>query len=1209
MRRAARRTPALRAARASARLALAAMLALAVACAERAPQVPKPGTPEHRRAVTAFHAGLAAFQAGDDERADARFAELTTLVPAEPAGWADWGALALRQGRLDAAAERLERARTLAPRNADILLLLGLVRSREGRTADAIEVLRRALDLEPDNAHATTALAQEIERQAGPEADRQALALMQGVLERRPDNLAARVEVARLAAKSGDAGTLAKAVDALAAHAPAWPADVQEQARALQAASGSNDLRAAALRTTRLRNVLQQVPQYREGLAAIKAPSVAETPVLARLVAIEAPAVQAAEADTGLRFDARPAAPTARGSWVGALHLDGTSPPVVAVAAGQGLVLGSGATLPWPGGAGPTAPEGVLALDHSYDFKTDLVLAGPRGVRLYRQDSPSAFTDVTSAAGLPREVLDGAYHGAWALDVEADGDLDVLLGAAQGDPVLLQNNGDGTFAATQPYAGVPGLRQAVFVDLDGDGAPDAALVDQRGGLHVRMNRRHGQFAARAVPGELGAVRAIAAADVDHDGAWDLLVVRADGALVALGPGGNDAAWRVTEIARVPASMGQGELRLRVGDLDNNGSDDVVLMSVAPGASARAGASTVAPATLEATASSAVAGAAMAAGSDAAAPSTPPGAPAGAGAMIWLGATGRFAAHALPALPAAAVTDLADVDGDGRLDLLGVADGGAPMQAMNAGTRGYHWQVVRPHAAQAHGDQRINPYAIGGEIEIRAGNLVQRRIVTAPVVHFGLGGHTATDIVRVHWPNGVVQAEFDAPADTAVPAEQRLKGSCPFLFAWDGREVRFVKDAVPWGSAIGLRINTIGTARIEATEEWYRVGRDQLAARDGHYDLRITAELWEVYYYDHFGLTAVDHPAGTEIYVDERFAIPPVTPRIVVVDTPRPLLRATDDLGRDVTDLLASEDGRQVDSFGRGQYQGVTRDHHVELDLGPEAAGVDRPMLIAHGSLRPTDSSINVALSQGSRWRPRGMSLEVPDGRGGWRVAREDLGFPAGRRKTVLFDLDGLFEPGAPRRVRIRTNLEIYWDRIEWARARPDIVPRTTALEPTTADLRYRGYSVLEVPDAGAPEVPLYDRLAGSAPRWRDLAGFYTRHGDVRELLRDTDDRYVIMNAGDEMRFLFPEPPAPPAGWVRDFVVKGDGWIKDGDFNSMHSATVQPLPHHGERDYTRPPVPLSDEWVVQRHPGDWETYHTRYVARSPLRDAMRTRSEP
>ena len=60
----------------------------------------------------------------------------------------------------------------------------------------------------------------------------------------------------------------------------------------------------------------------------------------------------------------------------------------------------------------------------------------------------------------------------------------------------------------------------------------------------------------------------------------------------------------------------------------------------------------------------------------------------------------------------------------------------------------------------------------------------------------------------------------------------------------------------------------------------------------------------------------------------------------------------------------------------------------------------------------------------------------------------------------------------------------------------------------------------EQKDAGSPERPRYV-LAGTAPRWRDLEGYHTRFGDVRELLARVDDRYVIMNAGDEMR-----PPLP-----------------------------------------------------------------------------------
>ncbi len=59
---------------------------------------------------------------------------------------------------------------------------------------------------------------------------------------------------------------------------------------------------------------------------------------------------------------------------------------------------------------------------------------------------------------------------------------------------------------------------------------------------------------------------------------------------------------------------------------------------------------------------------------------------------------------------------------------------------------------------------------------------------------------------------------------------------------------------------------------------------------------------------------------------------------------------------------------------------------------------------------------------------------------------------------------------------------------------------------------------------------------------------------------------MIMNAGDELRLSFPAPPPPPDGWTRDFVLIGDGWVKDGDFNTSYSKTVLPLPAHGRPDY-------------------------------------------
>src|SRR4030095_5959614 len=132
----------------------------------------------------------------------------------------------------------------------------------------------------------------------------------------------------------------------------------------------------------------------------------------------------------------------------------------------------------------------------------------------------------------------------------------------------------------------------------------------------------------------------------------------------------------------------------------------------------------------------------------------------------------------------------DLNDDGRLDLLAVDAGGKPLQLMSRGGKNYHRQVLRTRAAQATGDQRINSFGIGGEIEIRSGLLTQKQLISSPLLHFGLGENSQTDVARIIWPNGSVQAEFELKADGTVLAEQRLKGSCPMLFAWGGKQMTY-----------------------------------------------------------------------------------------------------------------------------------------------------------------------------------------------------------------------------------------------------------------------------------------------------------------------------------------------------------------------------------------------------------------------------------
>jgi tetratricopeptide (TPR) repeat protein len=1118
---------------------------------------------EYAEVVQAFYIGLAALQVGEQVRAEEQLTLATQLVPEEPATWANLGLLALRQRELDVAAERLEKARRFAPDSSQIYFLIGQVAVSRGDEAKAIESFRKAVDLDGGNVQATYALAQALEQQGGGDAVRQAQRLLEKIHQSQPENLAALVEVAQLAAKRGDAETLQRATVQLSSRSTAWPPEAQQQLAALQAATGTNQDEVAA-KVAVLTNLLVRVPDYRQGLAELKSSPADIAQPLSRFLRLPSPSSIAAPPDEGLAYSLEPVPDFGASPWdlTGAMLLSGEQKPVVIAANGREVRLAGGAKLNFPGGssAAMPSPEGVLALDFNYDFKSDLAFAGAGGLRLWQQNDKGTFDDVTTRAKLPAVVEKGAYLGAWAADLESDGDLDLILGAQTGPPVVLRNNGDGTFTQQPLFTEVSELRSLAWADLDGDGDADAAMLDAQGRLVVFANERSGQFIARSLPQNIGPVMAINIADLDNDGNLDLIVLQRDGVLLRLSDESEGRDWQVAELCRwqnAGSEPANQTARLLIADLDNNGSLDLLVSGSVDG-------------------------------------------------QIWL-SNGMGGLQPLAtSLPLARIFSVADVTDDGSLDLLGLSPGGQAVRLVSRTQRDYHWKEVRARAKQAKGDQRVNPFGVGGQVEIRSGLLLQRQPITGPSVHFGLGKYTDVDVVRILWPNGFIQAEFDVKSDLPYGApvvfDQRLDGSCPFVFAYDGRQMSFVTDLI-WRAPLGLREKAWETAQATQTEDWIKIRGDQLTARDGLYDVRITADLWETHYFDFVSLMVVDHLPGTEIFVDERYSNTPAALAVRATAPPRPVAEAWDDRGQNVMEVVRERDRRYLDTFGRGQYLGVTRDHFVEVELPDEAPTRGPLWLIASGWFHPTDSSTNVAISQG-RTAVQDLRLEVPDGKGGWVVARPGLGFPSDKDKTILIDLEGVFRPGVPRRARLRTNLEIYWDAIWWATAQPDSSYRAARLSAQTAELGFRGISKIEQADESSPESPVYSPVIGFTQRWRDLIGYYTRYGDVRELLARSDDRYVIMKAGDELRFLFAAPSPPPDGWLRDFVLIGDGWVKGGDFNTAFSKTVLPLPSHGNPNYTTPPGRLEDDPVYRRHAADWQNFHTRYVTPRDVETALR-----
>ncbi|MEO8256413.1 MAG: FG-GAP-like repeat-containing protein [Acidobacteriota bacterium] len=1116
--------------------------------------LPSPGSPAYEETVRSFYRGLASLQVGLLDDAKREFTRTTELVPREPAAWADLGLTHLRLGDFDPALQAIERAASLASSNSDIVLLRGQLESSRGRLERAIADFRRAVELNPENLRARFALAQEVERAAGPDADAEAQQLIEELLTRRPDNLPVLVERTRLAVKRADARALQDSVTRLAQSVDTWPAVAAEQFRDLERAGTASNFTAAAPAIARLRNVLVRVPSFREGFAEVRTSAELIGEPFAAFLRLTPPSPAPSPPDRALSFaresigTAAPAQPAA----LTAFSPNGSDSPAVFAIDATGV-----RRLDAPGppfSASGLAPSGALAadvapIDWNRDYRMDLAIAGRGGIRLLVQSSDGTFTDATAAAS-GSAPLNADCFGVWAVDLEMDGDLDLVAGLIDGAPVVLRNNGDTTWRILRPFAGVVGLRAFASADLDGDGDADAALLDAAGRVHVFENRQAGQFSEMPAPDGLGSALALTLGDINADGVLDLVTLGADGLLrrtSARAPAGQ-RPWQQTQIAAWtdrPQGGAPGAYRVFLADLDNNGALDVV-----------------------------ASGAAL--------------------VRVWLGdAAGAF--QALTAVPDADVTGVLDLNGDGLLDLIGLA-GGNPVRLVARSAAGYHWQVVWLRAQPTAGDQRINSFGIGGDIEIRSGLLTQKQAISGLPVHFGLGTRSGVDVTRIVWPNGVMQADFDRRADQPIVAEQRLKGSCPWIFADDGTGLRFVTDFL-WRSPLGLRVNAQDTAGVTQTEDRVKIRGDQLAARDGTYDVRITAELWETHFIDHVSLLVVDHPADTEVFVDERFARSAPALTTQAMRPPQPVAQAWDEAGRDVTDLVKRQDGRYLSTFALGEFQGIAADHFVEIDLGQEITRQSRRWLVASGWIYPTDSSINVAIGQGQRVQPRGLSLEALDKSGRWVVVAPDLGFPAGKNKTILIDLRQVAAAGvAPaRRLRLRTNLEVYWDRLAVADAvdgaELDIVP----LLPARADLRYRGFSQTDYSNRRRPEIPVYGTIANVTPRWRDLVGYYTRFGDVGELLGVVDDRYVIMNAGDELKLSFRAPAPPAAGSLRDFVLVGDGWVKDGDYNTTFSKTVGPLPRHDRPDYEAYPAgEVEDDPVYRRYPRDWETYHTRFV---------------
>ena len=1102
--------------------------------------------------VDAFYVGVASLDVEENERASTLFADLSNQISDEPAVWANLGIVRLRLGDVGGAEQSLTTAAKLAPGTKQITMAQAIVEERQGQFARAIERLQKVPN--PD-AKVLYQMVELLGRTGRQDAPQEQLAIYDRILQIDPKNLVALFGKARLLARGENQAQLSQTINSLDAFRTNWTEEAVQQLDAAKSAVAAGNLRTAATHLTFLQNLSLATPLYKEALAKLGAPTGSVGEPIREFLKYPQPAVLVAAADTALQYEL--AADTNLSS-VPEIYVAvprGTNNTVNIASLDNGIFRWNGESYSLGIAPTPGTSRSFCAVDLNGDYTQELVWLTDKGLQIELQDEQGRIKGYIPSEEM-RPLFSTGGHGVWTLDFEADGDLDLFVSQNGAAPRVLRNNGDvgnvagwherGGFTAIE-LTGFPELRDVCWADFDGDGDGDLGLMDLEGRVLVSWNDRAGAFTPPAAISEDPA-RAITFGDVLAAGEMQLVTLAQSGSIKSLTFDRIQQKWTGSELAtwaEIPGTTNTAILRARIhlADLDNNGAVD--LIASAEGRSA-----------------------------------------------IWLNpGGGKF--QKLERAPELFVSSIVDLDGDGLLDLVGPTENGAAT-ARAKGSKGYHWQALQTRTLANQADGRINSLGIGGRIEVRSGNLLAVMPITGPRTHFGLGSHTRAGIARIVWPNGTAQVEFELKADQQVVAMQRLKGSCPWVFARSGDKMHFVKDFI-WRSPLGMRINSQDTAGVDQTLDWIFISGDLLTPQDDSYEIRVTAELWETHFFDHISLMVVDHPADFEVFVDERF-VPTQQPKLAVIaaEAPRPFASARDEGGRDVLTTVQKADGDYVDDFRLGRFQGIGADHWIEFELPADASG-DKPLvLIGEGWIYPTDSSLNVAISQGEHTAPQGLVLEVRDTSGAWRIVRGDLGFPAGKNKTVVIPLPSEEIKSGRRNFRLRTNLEIYWDRMGWTVALPEVELQTTKVETLASDLRNRGFSKLNTPQRRRPDIPDYHQLQGIGPRWRDLEGFYTRLGDVRELLGAIDDRYVIMNAGDEIILRFAVPPAPAPGWKRDFVMVGDGWVKDGDYNTANSPTVHPLPSHATREYGRAPGPITADPVFRRNAEDWDQFHTRYV---------------
>ncbi len=769
--------------------------------------------------------------------------------------------------------------------------------------------------------------------------------------------------------------------------------------------------------------------------------------------------------------------------------------------------------------------------DYDNDGLPDLAVALSDRVVLFHNLGHGKFVDATATVGV--KPLNHPA-GLTFVDFDHDGDVDLLVTGSPATPggtpnVLWRNNGNSTFTewTTPPGLGGTGSTvSAVLSDINNDRAVDLVVTGSGSAPIVYENQREGAFKQVALYTETASpTRGVSILDFNKDGWMDVAVTHAGAPGLSLW---RNVAGKSFERVPLPMPDVHSAFGLTPIDFDNDGWIDLaVLVDTDTGTQLRV---------------------LRNCGSD--------------GFKDVSDALGLNKLNLTGARSIIAV----DLEGSGAPDLIVSRLGAPPLVLRNVGGNKNHSLRI---ALTGLAD---NKSAIGTKVEVFAEGMWQKFEVAgssgfqsqgSTEILAGLGQTEHVDVVRMLWPTGVPQDELDVAANKPIALTEldRRGSSCPVLFAWNGAKYEFVSDII--GAAVVGHWVSPTSHNTADSDEWIKVDGNSLRSRNGRLSLRFGEPMEEINYIDRLRLVAVDHPADTDVYPNERFlSEPPFASGSTVVasSATRAVAGAWDDAGLNVLPLLAHRDHQYVRDFTNLSYAGFATPHALTLDLGPWSER--NPLrLFLHGFIEYFSAS-----SMYSAWQagiqPEPPSIEALMSDGSWKRVIDDMGFPAGLPRTIVVDLTGKLPKGT-RRIRIRTNLQIYWDQVLLDNGANAVSQaRQVELPLASAHLAFRGYP--KQVDGKTPGDLTYDYQSISATgpfQWQ--RGSYTKYGNVTPLLQAKGDQYVIFGSGEEIDAEFSDAAlAPlPAGWKRDYFFYADGFVKDMDFYEALPFTVAQLPFH------------------------------------------------